>query len=114
MNDFDATTPLTNDDVLVLTGDAGPELGQIVVTPAALALLDRQGLKPQYLLHFHECIKRQPLDQLVEAASHPEMGPSKPVLSRFETQYGPIVVSTELRRDGQNNVRTRMMLPEEL
>lgn len=114
MNDFDATTPLADDDVLVLTGDAGPALGQIVVTPAAAALLERQGLKPQYLLLFHECTERRTLDQLDEAASHPEMGPTKPVLSRFETEYGPIVVSTELRRDRQNNVRTRMMLPEEL
>ena len=114
MNDYDATAPLTDDDVLVLTGDAGPELGQILVTPAALALLERQGLKPQYLLHFHDCTERQPLNQLDEAVSHPEMGPCKPVLSRFETQYGPIVVSTELRRDRQNSVRTRMMLPEEL
>ncbi len=114
MNDFDATTPLADDDVLVLTGDAGPELGQIVVTPAALALLDRQGLKPQYLLHFHECTERHPLDQLDEAVCHPKMGPSKPVLSRFETEYGPIIVSTELRCDGQSSVRTRMMLPDEL
>lgn len=114
MNDYDATAPLTEDDVLVLTGDAGPTLGQIVVTPAALALLKMQGLKPQYLLHFHECTERLPLDQLDESVSHPEMAPSKPVLSQFETQYGPIVVSTELRRDGQSSVRTRMMLPEEL
>ncbi len=114
MNDFDATAPLTEDDVLVLTGDAGPELGQIVVTKAALALLERQGMKPQYLLHFHECTERLPLDKLDESVSHPEMGTSKPVISRFETQYGPIVVSTELRRDRQNSVRTRMMLPEEL
>ena len=114
MNDLDATTPLADDNVLVLIGDAGPELGQIVVTKAALALLESQGLKPQYLLHFHECTERLPLNQLDEAVSHPEMGPSKPVLSRFETQYGPIVVSTEFRYDGQNNVRTRMTLPEEL
>ena len=114
MNDYDATTPFADDDVLVLTGDAGPELGQIVVTKAALALLERQGLKPQYLLHFHECTERPPLDRLDGAVSHPEMGTSKPVNSRFETEYGPIVVSTELRRDGQNNVRTRMMLPDEL
>lgn len=114
MNDYDATAPLTEDDVLVLTGNAGPTLGQIVVTPAALALLEGQGLKPQYLLHFHECTERLPLDQMDEAASHPEKGPSKPVLSRFETECGPIVVSTELRRDGQYSVRTRMMLPEEL
>ena len=114
MKDYDATTSLADDDVLVLTGDAGPKLGEIVVTPAALALLERQGLKPQYLLHFHECTERQTIDQLDESVSHSEMGPSKPVLSRFETQYGPIVVSTELVRDGQNNVRTRMMLPEEL
>jgi hypothetical protein len=114
MNDYHATMPLADDDVLVLTGDAGPTLGQIVVTKAALALLDMQGLKPQYLLHFHECTERLPLDQMVEAASHPEKGPSKPVLSRFETQYGPIVVMTELLRDVQNNVRTRLMLPDEL
>ena len=114
MNDHHATTPLADDDVLVLTGDAGPELGQIVVTKAALALLERQGLKPQYLLHFHECTERLPLNQLDEAVSHSETGPSKPVLSRFETECGPIVVSTELRYDGQSSVSTRMMLPEEL
>ena len=114
MNDFVATTPLADDDVLVLTGDAGPTLGQILVTPAALALLERQGLKPQYLLLFHECTERLPLDQLDAAVSHPEMAPYKPVLSRFETECGPVVVMTELLCEGQNNVRTRMMLPEEL
>ena len=114
MKDYGATTSLADDDVLVLTGDAGPKLGEIMVTPAALALLERQGLNPQYLLLFHECSERQPLDQLDEAVCHPEIGPCKPVLSRVETEYGPIIVMTELLRDGQNNVRTRMMLPEEL
>lgn len=114
MNDYRATTPSADDDVLVLTGDAVPKLGQIVVTSAALALLESQGLKPQYLLHFHEGTERQPLDQLDEAANHSDKGSCKSVLSRFETECGPVVVITELRGNGKSGVQTRMMLPSEL
>ena len=110
MNAANTTTPFADEDVLVLTGEASQKLGLIVVTPAALAMLEMQGLKPQYLLGFHECTEVPALDELNEAASHPEMEPCKPVLSRFETAYDPILVLTERRRDGRNPVRTRVML----
>jgi hypothetical protein len=111
MNAANTTTPFADEDVLVLTGEASQKLGQIVVTPAALAMLEMQGLKPQYLLGFHECTEVPAIDELNEAASRPEMGPCKAVLSRFETACGPILVSTELQRDGKNRLRTRVMLP---
>lgn len=106
------TTPVADEDVRVFTGEAGPKLGNIVVTPAALALLEMQGLKPQYVLQFHECIEGAALDALDEAVSHPEIGPCKPVRSLFETEYGPILVRTSLRRGAQNRVTTRVMLPK--
>jgi hypothetical protein len=82
-----------------------------VITPAALALQEMQGLKPQYLLGFHDCTEVPAIDELNEAAIYAELGSGKPIASRFETACGPILVSTELQRDGRNRVRTRVMLP---
>lgn len=115
MNAANTTTPFANEDededVIVLTGDVRPKLGQIVITPAALALLEMQGLKPQYLLGFHDCTEVPAIDELNEAGIYAELGSCKPIVSRFETACGPILVSTELQRDGRNRVRTRVMLP---
>jgi hypothetical protein len=101
-------------DVIVLTDEPRSKLGQVVVTPAAIALLKEQNLQPGFLLGWHAMEEADAIDLLCQSAQKVESEDNHPITTKFDTQFGPVLVVTELVNDAsQNRIRTRMLLPGE-
>lgn len=101
-------------DVVVLTDKPRTKLGQIVMTPAAVALLKEQNLQPGLLLGWHAMDEADAIDRLCQAVQNVALEGCNPIATRYDTQFGPILVVTELVTEGgQKRIRTRMLLPGE-
>ena len=101
-------------DVVVLTDKPRTKLGQIVMTPAAVALLKEQNLQPGLLLGWHAMDEADAIDLLCQSVQEAESEDNRPITTRYDTQFGPILVVTELVTEaGQKRIRTRMLLPGE-
>lgn len=100
--------------VRVLTDEPSPSLGQIVVSPAAQAMLTRLNLQPSFLLGWHKMSEGDAIGLLGQTVLQQPLPESSPVVTSYETELGPLEVVTELFNDaGLNRIRTRMFLPGE-
>lgn len=98
--------------VRVLTDEPSSSLGQIMVSPAAQAMLARLNLQPSLLLGWHAMDEADAIDLLGQKVLQQPLPESNPVVTTFTTESGPVEVVTELFNDaGLNRIRTRMLLP---
>lgn len=101
-------------DVIVLTDQPRTKLGQIDVSKAAMSRLEEQNLQPGLLLGWHAMDEADAIDQLCQAVQNVALEDCKSITTRYDTQFGPILVVTELVTEaGQKRIRTRMLLPGE-
>jgi hypothetical protein len=100
-------------DVIVLTDEPSSKLGLIEVTVAARGLLQKQNLQQGFLLGWHAMDTRDAIDRLVQSLSSAALEDCNPIATRYETQFGPVMVVTEACNDGVNRVKTRLSLPLE-
>ena len=100
-------------DVIVLTDEPKSNLGLIEVTVAARGRLKAQNLQPEFLLGWHAMDTGDAIDLLVQSLSSATLKECKPIATRYESQFGPLVVVTEACNDGVNRVKTRLSLPLE-
>ncbi|PIZ22030.1 MAG: hypothetical protein CO065_15345 [Comamonadaceae bacterium CG_4_9_14_0_8_um_filter_57_21] len=97
--------------VSVLADRPSSGLGQIVVSRAAQAMLARLNLQSSFLLGWHKMSEGDAIDLLGQKVLQPECSP---VVTAYDTEFGPVEVVTELVTEaGQNRIRTRMFLPGE-
>ena len=99
--------------VIVLTDEARSNLGLVEVTAAAMDLLQKQNLQPRFLLGWHAMDTSDAIDRLGLSLNSDELNDCNRITTRYETQFGPIVVVTEACNDGVNRVKTRLSLPLE-
>ncbi len=109
----DENTSPDEGDVIVLTDEPKSNLGLIEVTVAARGLLKAQNLQPGFLLGWHAMDTRDAIDRLVQSLSSAALEDCNPIATRYETQFGPVMVVTEACNDGVNRVKTRLSLPLE-
>lgn len=100
-------------DVNVLKDEPRSNLGLVEVTAAAMGLLQKQNLQPGFLLAWHAMDTSDAIDHLVQSLTIGALKDCDPIATRYETQFGPIVVVTEACDDGVNRVKTRLSLPLE-
>lgn len=110
----DPNTSPSGVDVIALIDEPPSSLGQILVTPAALALLKQQNYQPGFLFGWHAMHEAASISELrLALTSQPETA-GKPTLTEFKTELGPVVIVTEVfRESGAGRLRTRMLLPGE-
>jgi hypothetical protein len=99
--------------VIVLTDESRSNLGVVEVSAAAMDLLIAQNLQAGFLLGWHAMDTRDAIDRLVQSLSSNGLKDSNPIATRYETQFGPVMVVTEACNDGVNRVKTRLSLPLE-
>lgn len=100
--------------VRVLTDEPSSSLGQIMVSPAAQAMLARLNLQPSLLLGWHAMDEADAIDLLGQKVLQQPLPESNLVVTTFTTESGPVEVVTELFNDaGLYRIRTRMLLPGE-
>lgn len=107
--DDENTSP--EDVVIVLTDEPKSNLGLIELTVSAMGLLQKQNLQPGFLLGWHAMDTSDAIDRLVQSLDSGALKDCNPIATRYETQFGPIVVVTEACNDGVNRVKTRLSLP---
>lgn len=100
-------------DVIVLIDEPRSNLGLVEVTAAAMGLLLAQNLQPGFLLGWHAMDTSDAIDLLVQSQSITALKDCNPIATRYETQFGPVMVVTEAFNDGVNCVKTRLSLPLE-
>ncbi len=100
-------------DVIVLTDEPRTNLGLVEVTVEAKRLLNAQNLQPGFLLGWHAMDTSDAIDRLGQSLNSGALKDCNPIATRYETQFGPIVVVTEASNDGENRVKTRLSLPLE-
>jgi hypothetical protein len=100
-------------DVIVFTDESRSNLGLIEVTASAMDLLQKQNLQPGFLLGWHAMDTSGAIDRLGQSLNSGALKDCNPIATRYETQFGPIVVVTEACNDGVNRVKTRLSLPLE-
>ena len=100
-------------EVIVFTDEPISNLGLIEVTAAAMGLLQKQNLQPGFLLGWHAMDTSDAIDRLGQSLNSGALKDCNPIATRYETQFGPIVVVTETSNDGENRVKTRLSLPLE-
>ncbi len=98
-------------DVIVLTDEPKSNLGLIEVTVAARGLLKAQNLQPGFLLGWHAMDTSDAIDRLGQSLNSGALKNCNPIATRYETQFGPVMVVTEACNDGVNRVKTRLSLP---
>ena len=100
-------------EVIVFTDEPRSNLGLIEVTAAAMGLLQKQNLQPGFLLGWHAMDTSDAIDLLVQSLSSAALKDCNPIATRYETQFGSVMVVTEACNDGVNSVKTRLSLPSE-
>jgi hypothetical protein len=100
-------------DVIVLTDEPRSNLGLVEVTDAAMELLHKQFLQARFLLGWHATDVGDAIDLLGQSRGSVALEDCKPITTRYETQFGPVMVVTEACNDGVNRVKTRLSLPLE-
>ena len=100
-------------EVIVFTDEPRSNLGLIEVTAAAMGLLQKQNLQPGFLLGWHAMDTSDAIDRLGQSLNSGALKDCNPIATRYETQFGPIIVVTEAFNDGANRVKTRLSLPLE-
>jgi len=107
----DENTSPEEGDAIVLTDEPRSNLGLVEVTAAATGLLQKQNLQPGFLLGWHAMDTGDANDRLSQSLKSGALKDCNPIATRYETQFGPIVVVTEACNDGVNRVKTRLSLP---
>ena len=108
--------PVPARDIQTLTTAGAPlfQLGQIVATPAALALLARHGVQPATLLHRHVHGDWGEMDKHDRAANDAALKDGSRIFSAYVMNTDKFWVITEAASDdGLSRVSTCILLPEE-
>ena len=100
-------------DVIVLTDEPRSNLGVVEVSAAAMDLLIAQNLQPGFLLGWHAMDTSDAIDRLGQSLNSGALKDRNSIATRYETQFGPVMVVTEACNDGVNRVKTRLSLPLE-
>jgi hypothetical protein len=90
------------------------QLGQIVATPAALALLERHGVQPATLLHRHVHGDWGDMDKHDRAANYAALKDGSRIFSAYVINKDKFWVITEAANDeGLSRASTCILLPQE-
>ena len=101
-------------DVEIMTGPVSPRLGSIDISPDALAKLNECDMNPDFILYFHEWTEGYPLEKLSLAVSQTNEIIDTQIKSKISMRcYWVLVITEVVNIDGQNSIRTRIMLTED-
>jgi len=101
-------------DVEIMTGPVSPRLGSIDISPDALAKLEECAMNPDFILYFHEWTEGYPLEKLSLAVSQTNEIIDTQIKSKISMRcYWVLVITEVVNIDGQNSIRTRIMLTED-
>jgi len=109
--------PVPPRDIQTLTTAGAPlfQLGQIVATPAALALLEKHGMQPATLLHRHVHGDWGDMDKHDRAANDAALKDGSRIFSAYVINKDKFWVITEAANDdgGLSRASTCILLPVE-
>lgn len=108
--------PVPSPDIQAPTTTGLPlfQLGQIVATPAALALLEKHGVHPATLLHRHVCGDWGDMDKHDRAANDAAVKNGSRIFSAYVINKDKFWVITEAASDdGLSRASTCIMLPQD-
>jgi hypothetical protein len=114
MNADSLPVPPRDTPVLTTTGQPLFNLGQIVATPGALALLEKHGVQPATFLRRHVCGDWGDLDKSDRAANDAAVKDGSRILSAYGIDKDKFWVITEaVGDDGVTRSSTCVLLPSE-
>lgn len=100
-------------EVLILTGDPRPELGKIVATPSALALLGNHGVDPMHIVRWHQQGQWGALDKEDVAANQSALKDGSRIFSSYIIGGEKVWVITEAVDEDDSRNSTAILLPSE-